>query len=161
MTKNEEISAVSVPPIMDAALIARGASRLFYRNGVAVQTEISLPNGRRTDLMGLNEKGEIIIVEIKSSLADLRGDQKWTEYLEHCDRFYWAVPVHLAAEISGNKHYIMGRCGLIVADQYDAEIVHPAKLVPLSAARRKADTKMLAHISMRRMMQLLDPKLTI
>ncbi len=78
--------------ITDAAAVARGVSRLFLRNQIMVQPEVSLRNNRRADLMGINAKGEIIVVEIKVSRADLLGDQKWPEYLDYCDRFFWAVP---------------------------------------------------------------------
>ena len=75
-----------------AAAVARGVSRLFLRNQIFVQSEVSLRNNRRADLMGVNAKGEVVIVEIKCSRADLLGDQKWPEYLDYCDRFFWAVP---------------------------------------------------------------------
>jgi hypothetical protein len=61
---------------VNAAAVARGVSRLFLRNQIMVQPEVSLRNNRRADLMGITTKGEIIIVEIKCSRADLLGDQK-------------------------------------------------------------------------------------
>ena len=61
---------------IDSAAVARGVSRLFLRNQIMVQPEVSLRNNRRADLMGVNAKGEIIVVEIKVSRADLLGDQK-------------------------------------------------------------------------------------
>ena len=53
------------PVESNAAAVARGVSRLFLRNRIMVQSEVPLRNQRRTDLMGINAKGEIIIVEIK------------------------------------------------------------------------------------------------
>jgi hypothetical protein len=79
-------------PLAAAVAVARGVSRLFLRNQIMVQPEVSLRNNRRADLMGINAKGEIILVEIKCARSDLLGDQKWPEYLEFCDRFFWAVP---------------------------------------------------------------------
>jgi hypothetical protein len=86
------MASVSTIPAIDSAAVARGVSRLFLRNQIMVQPEVALRNNRRADLMGLNAKGEVIIVEIKVSRADLLGDQKWPEYLDYCDRFFWAVP---------------------------------------------------------------------
>jgi hypothetical protein len=51
------------------------------------------------------------------------------------------------------------RCGLIVADGYDAEILRPAPTVPLNAARRKAEVERLARAALRRQQGLVDPGL--
>jgi hypothetical protein len=73
----------------EALAVARGIGRLFARNGIWCLPEMPLRNGRRADLMGVDAKGRVVIVEIKVSRADLLGDAKWTDYLDHCDRFYW------------------------------------------------------------------------
>ncbi len=142
-----------------AAAVARGVSRLFLRNQIVVQPEVSLRNHRRTDLMGINDKGEIIIVEIKCARGDLLGDQKWTEYLDYCDRFYWAVPSDLDWRPVEGEAFMPERTGLIVADAYDAQIIRPAALVALNAARRKSETQRLARTAMRRLMAIADPEL--
>ena len=67
--------------------------------GFACVSELPLPSGRRADLVALNERGEIWIVEIKSSLEDLRADQKWPEYRAHCDRLFFAFTADLPCEI--------------------------------------------------------------
>lgn len=143
-----------------AAAVARGVSRLFVRHQILVQPEVSLRNHRRADLMGINAKGEIIIVEIKCSKADLLGDQKWPEYLEYCDRYFWAVPVGFDLSPFEKPVFLPERAGLIVADAYDAEMVRPAAYVPVAAARRKTETQRLARVAMRRLMTITDPDLT-
>jgi hypothetical protein len=140
-----------------AAAVARGVSRLFIRHQIAVQSEVSLRNNRRADLMGLNAKGEVIIVEIKCARGDLLGDQKWMEYLDYCDRFFWAVPAGFDYKPIEGDAFLPDRTGLIVADAYDAQIIRPAALVSLAAARRKVETQRLARIAMRRLMMLADP----
>jgi hypothetical protein len=140
-----------------AAAVARGVSRLFGRNDIVVQPEVSLRNNRRADLMGVNAKGEIILVEIKCSRADLLGDQKWLEYLDFCDRFYWAVPSGFDYTPIEGEAFLPERTGLIIADAYDAEIIRPAALVALAAARRKVETERLARLAMRRLMAIADP----
>ncbi len=140
-----------------AAAVARGVSRLFLRNQIMVQPEVSLRNGRRADLMGINTKGEIIIVEIKCARGDLLGDQKWPEYLDYCDRFFWACPAGFDCSPIDGEGFLPERTGLIIADAYDAEIARPAALVPLAAARRKVETQRLARLAMRRLMGIADP----
>ena len=150
---NAHISPLSI----GAPSVARGTSRLFLRNQIMVQSEVSLRNGRRADLMGLTTKGEIIIVEIKCSRADLLGDQKWPEYLEYCDRFFWAVPAGFDISPLQNAAFMPERAGVIMADAYDAEIARQAALVPLAPARRKTETQRLARLVMRRLMGISDP----
>jgi hypothetical protein len=149
--------AFNIASISGALAVARGVSRLFLRNQIVVQPEVSLRNNRRADLMGLSNKGEIIIVEIKCARADLFGDQKWPEYLEYCDRFFWAVPAGFDLSPLQNDAFIPERAGLIIADAYDAEIARPAALVPLAPARRKTETQRLARLAMRRLMGISDP----
>ena len=144
-----------------APAVARGVSRLFLRNQMMVQPEVSLRNNRRADLMGLTIKGEIIIVEIKCARADLLGDQKWPEYLDYCDRFFWAVPAGFDIGPLHSDAFMPERAGLIIADAYDAEIARPAALVPVAPARRKTETQRLARIAMRRLMGIADPDLML
>ena len=150
-------SLAPVDSFCGSVAVARGVSRLFLRNQIMVQPEVSLRNHRRADLMGINAKGEIIIVEIKCSRADLLGDQKWPEYLEFCDRFFWAVPAGFDIGPLDGDAFLPERSGLIIADAYDAEIARPAALVPLAAARRKVEVQRLARLAMRRLMGIADP----
>lgn len=143
-----------------AQAVARGICRLFARNDIWCLSEMPLRSNRRADLMGIDPKGHLIIVEIKVSRADLLGDGKWTDYLDHCDRFYWGLAPHLDRACMNEPHFLPERCGLIVADGYDAEILRPAATVPLAAARRKAETERLARAALRRQLGLIDPNLS-
>lgn len=140
-----------------AALVARGIARLFARNDIWCLSEMPLRGGRRADLMGIDGKGHVVIVEIKVARADLLGDGKWPDYLEHCDRFYWGLPPVLDRAPLDDAHFRPDRCGVIVADGYDAEIVRPAPLVPLAAARRKVEVERLARVALRRQLVTQDP----
>jgi hypothetical protein len=155
------VSASTSLSFSGAPAVARGVLRLFLRNQIMVQPEVSLRNNRRADLMGLTIKGEIIIVEIKCSRADLLGDQKWPEYLEYCDRFFWAVPAGFDIGPLHSDAFMPERAGLIIADAYDAEIARPAALVPVAPARRKTETQRLARLAMRRLMGIADPDLML
>ena len=99
-----------------ALSIARGTARLLRSLGFSCVSELPLPSGRRADLVALNERGEIWIVEIKSSVEDLRADQKWHEYRAHCDRLFFAFTQDLPCEI------FPAETGLIVADAYGAHL---------------------------------------
>jgi hypothetical protein len=152
------------PNFIDAELkaaqaVARGICRLFARNDIWCLPEMPLRSNRRADLMGIDAKGHLVIVEIKVSKADLLGDAKWPDYLDHCDRFYWGLAAHLDRACMETEAFRPDRCGLIVADGYDAEILRPAPTVPLNAARRKAEVERLARAALRRQQGLVDPGL--
>ena len=148
------------PDERNARAVARGIGRLFARNDIWCLAEMPLRSNRRADLMGIDAKGRIIIVEIKVSRADLLGDAKWTEYLDHCDRFYWGLAPELDRACMETEAFLPARCGIIVADGYDAEIIRPAAEFPLAAARRKAEIERLARVSMRRQVVGSDPQLS-
>lgn len=145
-----------LPPV--AAEVARGVTRLFCRRDLFAMCEVPLPNGRRADLMGIDPKGQLTIVEIKVSRADLNGDAKWTDYLEYCDNFFWAVPGHLAGLLEESR-FLPDEAGVIVADRYDAAILRDAPVRPLAAARRKAELLRFARRAARRLSAQIDPTL--
>lgn len=142
-----------------SAEVARGIIRLFARNDIWCVTEMPLRGGRRADLMGIDAKGQVVIVEIKVARGDLMGDSKWTDYLDHCDRFYWGLAPDLDRAVLDGEAFLPESCGVIVADAYDAEIIRPAPLAPLAAARRKVEVERLARTAMRRMSGLIDPNI--
>jgi hypothetical protein len=149
--------ATDSPDHRTAQAVARGICRLFARNDIWCLGEMPLRSNRRADLMGIDAKGHVVIVEIKVSRADLLGDAKWPDYLDHCDRFYWGLAAHLDRTCMEGEAFQPERCGLIVADGYDAEILRPAATVPLNAARRKVEVERLARAALRRQLGLLDP----
>jgi len=144
------------PPI--AGEVARGVTRLLCRQDLFAVCEMPLPNGRRADLMAIDAKGGLTIVEIKVAKADLLGDGKWFDYLDYCDCFYWAVLPHLA-RILDEERYLPAEAGLIVADRYDAAIIRAAAHRPLAPARRKAELLHFARRAARRLSAQVDPSL--
>jgi hypothetical protein len=132
--------------------VVRGVSRLFLRHDLACVPEVPLSNGRRVDLSGICPKGLVTIVEIKVSKADLLGDTKWTDYLDYCDRFFWAVPQGFDLSLLDRSVMQPERTGLIVADRYDAATLRDAVTVALSPARRKAETLRIARFTARRLL---------
>jgi hypothetical protein len=121
--------------------VTRGAARLLVGLGFAPLAEVCLPNGRRADLMALGPRGEIAIVEVKSSLEDFRVDRKWGEYAPFCELFYFAVAPSFPRQI------LPGGPGLIVADGFGGAILNDSPVTPLAPARRKALTLAFARLA--------------
>lgn len=134
--------------------IRRGVTRLLRRHGIVAIPELSLPSGRRADLIGLGEKGRLWIIEIKSCRADFQADSKWPDYKEFSDRFFFAVAPDFPLDLLPEE------AGVIVADRFDAEIVAEAPDHPLPSARRKALTLRLARAAAERLSLLEDPDLS-
>lgn len=150
-------SLASSPPTdgrqsQTALAVARGTARYLRALGYCVVSELPLPSGRRADLVALGGDGEIIIVEIKSSVADFRADQKWMEYRLHCDRLFFATIAGVPGEI------FLPDAGLIVADAFGAAILCEAPERRLSAATRKAVMLRFAHAAAHRLQALVDPQ---
>ncbi len=152
------ISCLDDSPLV-AQDIARGIARLFFRREIYALCEVPLPNGRRADMVAIDGKGLLTIIEIKVSRADLLGDRKWRDYLDYCDLFYWAVPAGFQLEPFDGDGLGSDCAGLIVADRYDADIVREAPNRPLAPARRKAETLRFARRAALRLSGSLDPGL--
>ncbi len=115
-----------------ALSVRHGVQRLLINLGHCVLPEVTLVSGRRADLMALTAKGEFWIIEIKSSIEDLKVDRKWPEYRTFCDRLFFATLPDVPMEIFPED------CGFIVSDSYGAELLREAPHHPLAAASRKA-----------------------
>lgn len=143
-------------PVMDrsnaAGLLARGLARFFAAHGLVSLPEFTLRCGRRADLLCLDAKCRITIVEIKSSVEDFRCDQKWPDYLEYCDRFYFAVPQSFPQAL------IPPQQGLMVADGYGATVVRESDDFTLSGARRRALLLQFAQLAALRLQACHDPQ---
>lgn len=129
----------------------RGALRLLESMGHAALTEFPLKSGRRADIFSLDDKGGVWIVEVKSGIPDYRSDRKWQDYLEWCEKFFFAVTPEFPSEILPQD------AGLIIADGYEAMLLREPVAAPLTAARRKALTLRFAHIAARRLSGHEDP----
>ncbi len=147
-----------LPQILDlrqsptALRVQRGVMRLLRgQYDFCCFAEVPLANNRRADVLGVGPKGEIWIVEIKSSLADFQADAKWPHYRDFCDRFFFAKPPELDPDI------FPASAGLIVADAHDAAILRMAEHLPLPGARRRAMLLKLSRLGADRVHTLMDP----
>lgn len=146
-----DLSALMEVSAMRAQGIARGVLRLFASYNAPGLQEVSLANGRRADVMVVTAQGELVIAEIKSSVADFKSDAKWPEYQPYCDRFYFAVASDFPQDL------IPDETGLIVADPYGGAILREPDTHKLPAARRKALMLRFARMAAAR---LTAPSLT-
>jgi hypothetical protein len=142
-------SGMAVISTATAADVARGVSRLLLQAGYSPILEFTLANGRRLDVAALGPDGTLLGVEIKVALADLRGDNKWPEYLDYCEHFYFAIPPDFPDE------HVPASTGLIVADRYGGAIVRQATPAAVHASRRKAVTLRFAKVAADRLALLL------
>ncbi len=140
-------------PNEKAAALARGITRMFAAMNCSTIWEMTLANGRRADVAVLHPNHDFTLVEIKTSLADFRADNKWPDYLDFCDALYFAVPSDFDLVLLPEE------AGIIIADRYGAEIVREAPVDRLNAARRKAVTSRFAHIAASRLQRVIDPDL--
>lgn len=129
-----------------ALLVRRGVQRLLDEMRHASLPELPLTSGRRADLVSLSAKGEVWIVEIKSSVADFRVDRKWPEYRLHCDRLFFATHEGVPFDIFPEE------CGLIVSDGYGAHILREAPEHRLAPATRKSLMLDFSRTAARRLM---------
>jgi hypothetical protein len=144
-------SRASVRDDSRARAVLRGTQRLLRSLNFESLSEVSLGNGRRADVLAIGRDGEAWIVEIKSSIADFRTDQKWHEYRDYCDALLFAVAPDFPSEI------LPADTGLILADAYAGELVRDAPRHPLSPARRKALMLSFARTGAMRLLARIDP----
>ncbi|OSP56385.1 MmcB family DNA repair protein [Pseudoruegeria sp. SK021] len=151
MPDTAALPEIALRTLTSGQVLARGTCRHLRSHNFTCIEEFTLATGRRVDVMALGPKGEIWVVECKSSRADFITDAKWTDYLGYCDRYFWAVddrfPVDLLPEGTG----------LIIADGYDAELLRMGPETRLAGARRKALTLQVARQGLQRLQALRDP----
>ncbi len=133
--------------------VTRGVCRYLSDLGYRVLTEFTLKNGRRADVIGLADDGSVVIVEVKTSVADLKADQKWPEYEDFCDQLFFAVPRDFALDL------LPLECGVLVADSWGADEIREANVVPLHASRRRVLTLKFARKAAQRLYDLTDPRI--
>lgn len=142
---------LSLQGLAPGVVLARGICRCMVSLGFAPLTEFVPARGLRVDVMALGPKGEIWVIECKSSRADFRSDQKWQGYLDWCDRFFWGVAPDFPTELLPEE------TGLILGDGFGAEVLRMAPEARLAPARRKALTQAFARQAAWRLGRSMDP----
>lgn len=146
------ISLHNNSPLLDgrqsrrAMLVRRGVQRYLHELRHAVIPELTLAGGRRADLASISPKGDIWIIEIKTSIEDFRVDRKWPEYRAHGDRLFFATHAEVPLDIFPQD------CGLFLSDGYGADMIRDAPEHRLSAPQRKSVTLNFARSAAQRLM---------
>jgi len=134
-----------------ASAIRRAAARLCLRLGWAPLHEVSLPNGRRADILALRPDGCFACIEVKSGPRDFLTDMKWEDYRECADELFFAVDIDFPQEL------LPIETGVIVAAGLEAELLRDAPQHPLSSGRRRALLNRFALLAAGRLATLEDP----
>jgi hypothetical protein len=146
------LNVVNDNPLIDgrqstrAMMVRKGVQILLHDMRHVVLPELVLRGGRRADLVTLSDKGEIWIVEIKTSIEDFRIDRKWPEYRDHCDRLLFATHKDVPLDIFPED------CGLLLSDGYGAHMLREAPLSRLAPASRKSVMLDFARAAAHRLM---------
>jgi hypothetical protein len=141
------VSPHSADPLADgrqserALMVRRGVWLMLDQMGFAAIPEMTFASGRRADLVALSQKGEVWIVEVKSSVEDLRADQKWRDYRAHCDRLFFATHAGVPQAL------FPADAGFILSDGYGGAILSPAPEHRLAPAARKSLTLRFARLA--------------
>ncbi|MCS6779046.1 MAG: MmcB family DNA repair protein [Geminicoccaceae bacterium] len=138
---------------LQAADIRRGTMRMLVALGLQPLAEVTLPTGRRLDLLALAADGGFWAVEIKSGLSDFRTDCKWPAYLPFADRFFFAVGPGFPLD------RLPAEEGVILADRFEGVVVREGRLRPLPPARRRSLLLRFARLAAARAHGLEDPPL--
>ena len=136
-----------IDEFLNTQRITDAIARFYYGQGDGVLREFKLKIRRRVDLVIINEKGWIIIIEIKSSPEDFLSDKKWGEYIDWADQFYFGVAHNFPIGILPKEH------GIITTDGFDVYQAQPSPVSKLNGSRRNNLIRKMAKASMRRIEQ--------
>ena len=131
--------------------VRRAVARLCLVLGWAPVHEMTLPNGRRADIMALRPDGGFVCIEVKSGLRDFLTDLKWPEYRSFCDALFFAVDADFPDGL------IPAEVGLSVVAARVAEMLREAPAHPLAPARRRALLQRFAVLAATRLAAAEDP----
>ncbi|RHW36000.1 DNA repair protein MmcB-related protein [Neobacillus notoginsengisoli] len=117
------------------------ALKWLYNKGFAAVPEFTLDNGKRIDVLGYNEDGHVIAIEVKASRNDYISDHKWADYLKYCDEFYFLLDNPIWFRNSGAGLLKLKGKGLVIENPctLDCKAEQKEKLI-YEAARRLSRT---------------------
>lgn len=100
---------------MDANHIRQVVSAFYTKKRWAVHFEVGLCKGGRlrADVLAMAMNGYMVVVEVKSSVADFRSDKKMDQYTKYCNQSYVACSAEVYAKI---KDKVLPSFGVIVVD---------------------------------------------
>lgn len=143
------MSDLTFPERTDA--VRRATARFCLAMGWAPVHEMTLPNGRRADIMALRPDGGFVCIEVKSGLRDFQTDLKWPEYRDFCDALFFVVDADFPDGL------IPEETGLIVVEGREAALIREAPSHTLAPARRRALLQRFAVLAAMRLAVAEDP----
>ena len=96
--------------------LRKAAIGYLVKKGFGANAELGIiPWGKRkVDVIGVTMRGHIVIMEIKSCVADFTTDSKWHTYLDYCHQFYLVFTEKTWKSIA--KSYTFSGVGVMVLD---------------------------------------------
>ena len=109
----------------------------YKRRKWCVNCEVGLvkQGALRADVLALNMKQQLVIVEIKSSVRDFKTDIKWHKYLDYADKFYFLMEQSVLDKV---QHLIDdNRVGLMVPNGKSVRVAKNAKTLERLTLERR------------------------
>ena len=120
--------------------------------GYKVLSEFALPNKKRVDIIAINLKRKIIIVEVKSNKKSLKYDKKWKNYVNYCNYFYFACNDKL------KDFNFSENIGVIQNNSNNIKIIRKSKYKKLSENKKKQLIFKIALSATSKFHRLIDPE---
>lgn len=130
--------------------VTRGVCRMLTELGYETLREFRVGPNRRVDVIGLNSDGEFVIVEVKSSAADFHSDRKWREYVDFCEKFYFAVAEDFPHALLPEE------CGLMVADGFGGVVRRQSPIGSMNGNRKRSQLVRFAMTAGQRLRRAYD-----
>lgn len=137
--------------------IRRAAAALCVAQNWPVLHELSLPNGRRCDLLALKPDGGFVCIEVKSGPRDFLADAKWGDYRAFSDELFFAVDAAFPLSLLPADVGVMVAC---TATGGEAVMLRAAPVHRLAGARRRTLLHRFAAVAANRLLALEDPAIT-
>ena len=125
--------------------------RFLSTKGYKVLTEFALPNKKRVDIIGINLKKEIVIVEVKSNKNGVKLDKKWKNYLNYCNYFYFACSEKINFNLSKD-------IGIIQNNSNKTQITKEPKYKKLPENKKNKLIFKIALSAASKFHRLIDPE---
>ena len=121
-----------------ALVLKQATTGWLLKQGYSSHLELGLVSwGKlRADVLAVNLKSNIVLVEIKSSRQDFLTDSKWEKYIPFCNKMYFCFSSHTYDSLKKSNHItpILSKgVGVLVHDNSTGRVrvKHVAKLKPM------------------------------
>ena len=148
------LSAEGRAAALVSAAVRRQAARLCATLGWSALHEVTIPNGRRCDLLALRPDGGFVCIEVKSGVRDFLSDGKWPEYRAYCDALFFAVDETFPLDLIPHEAGLIVACVGVLGEP---AVLRHAPAHPIAPARRRALLIQFATLAANRLAAAEDP----